>query len=356
MQHGARREEGGAVLIALLLIACLLIGLAAGFLARALTGEKKSGKAASAATSTMNTKAKAYSAPVSKAHSSVAVEAVAGSAGTTGAGAAAASFNAGRAMSHVAFLASKIGAREEGTPGEAAAATYLRSQLEALGYPVSVQEVPIAVGGRVTRNVIATLGGTERPARTIIVGAHMDSLGGPGANDNATGCAVALELARVLKSNNRQVPNIRFVFFGGGEAAAGGSPDDRHWGSRYFVANLAPADRNALAGMVQVDMVGAGDRFLATSTDQAKPTVKDMLLASGAGRGLTYMHESGMSDNEAFEKAGVPSVWVEFSEPTVRGKPSDVPSTVPAEHVAVTGAMLQEFFESYLTAQRVDQL
>lgn len=111
MQQGARREEGGAVLIALLLIVCLLLGLAAGFFARALTGEKKSGKASAAATSTVSTSTKAYAVPV---------ETVAGAAGTTGAGAAATSFNTDQAMTHVRYLASTIGVREEGTPGEAA--------------------------------------------------------------------------------------------------------------------------------------------------------------------------------------------------------------------------------------------
>jgi len=103
MQQGARREEGGAVLIALLLIVCLLLGLAAGFFARALTGEKKSGKASSAATSTVSTSTKAYTVPVE-----------------TVAGAAATSFNTDQAMTHVRYLASTIGVREEGTPGEAA--------------------------------------------------------------------------------------------------------------------------------------------------------------------------------------------------------------------------------------------
>jgi flagellar basal body-associated protein FliL len=103
MQQGARREEGGAVLIALLLIVCLLLGLAAGFFARALTGEKKSGKASAAATSTVSTSTKAYAVPVE-----------------TVAGAAATSFNTDQAMTHVRYLASTIGVREEGTPGEAA--------------------------------------------------------------------------------------------------------------------------------------------------------------------------------------------------------------------------------------------
>jgi hypothetical protein len=98
--------------------------------------------------------------------------------------------------------------------------------------------------------------------------------------------------------------------------------------------------------MISVDMVAAGDQFLANSTGAAKPTMKDFMVALGAGRGLRYRQESGMSDHEAFEKAGVPSVWLEYREPACYHQASDVPSAVPAEHVTAAGALLQEFFES----------
>lgn len=79
-------------------------------------------------------------------------------------------------------------------------------------------------------------------------------------------------------------------------------------------------------------------------------------MAVGAPRGMTYRKESGMSDHEAFEKAGFPSVWIEDREPSTYHQPTDVASGVPAGHVANVGAMLQELFESYLTPERVDQL
>lgn len=81
-----------------------------------------------------------------------------------------------------------------------------------------------------------------------MLGGHLDSFGGPGANENATGCAVLLELARVLKNNNKTVPNVQFIFFGGEEIATGASADDHHWGSRYFVTTMSETDRSGSGG------------------------------------------------------------------------------------------------------------
>jgi hypothetical protein len=80
--------------------------------------------------------------------------------------------------------------------------------------------------------------------------------------------------------------------------------------------------------------------------DQLAAIGYDFMVALGAGRGLRYRQESGMSDHEAFEKAGVPSVWLEYREPACYHQASDVPSAGTAEHVTAAGALLQEFFES----------
>jgi Zn-dependent M28 family amino/carboxypeptidase len=259
-------------------------------------------------------------------------------------------------MAHVSYLSQNIGVREEGTPGEASASTYIQQQLAALGYTVSTQSVPIAATGRTTQNVIARLPGTQRPARTIVLGAHMDSKNGPGANDNATGVAVLLELARVLKNNNRQAPALEFVFFGGEEISAGGSADQHHWGSRYFVNNLPAAERAAVAGMIAVDMVGTGKDFYANNMGLAPQTMRDFMLEAASGSGMVYRKESGMSDHEPFDRAGVPDVWLEYTGGNPYHEPGDNFASVDSTHVQTVGTILQQFFEGYLTPERVDQL
>jgi leucyl aminopeptidase len=81
-------------------------------------------------------------------------------------------------------------------------------------------------------NVIATLYGTEFPDSVCIVGAHYDDILNtgdpfsvcPGANDNASGVAAALELARVISKNNFSPQNtIEFIAFGAEELGLYGS-------------------------------------------------------------------------------------------------------------------------------------
>ncbi len=120
-------------------------------------------------------------------------------------------------MAHVAYLSQTIGAREQGTQGEAAAAAYVSSQLASYGLGVTSQQAPITFNGRTTTNVIARVPGRGGPGRVMVLGAHLDTKGGPGANDDATGVAVLLELARVTRNNEaRALPGVRLLRWRGG--------------------------------------------------------------------------------------------------------------------------------------------
>jgi hypothetical protein len=94
-------------------------------------------------------------------------------------------------------------------------ARYIETTLESYGYAVGRQS--FAVHGRPVRNIDATIEpATERSdPDVVVVGAHYDSVSGsPGANDNATGVAAVLELARLLADRNgRSGRRIRLVLF-----------------------------------------------------------------------------------------------------------------------------------------------
>jgi Zn-dependent M28 family amino/carboxypeptidase len=77
------------------------------------------------------------------------------------------------------------------------AADYITESLKSLGYEMS--EHRFQDNGRSYRNVIATVPGLHRPDERVVVLAHYDTVAGtPGADDNASGIAVLLEIARVL--------------------------------------------------------------------------------------------------------------------------------------------------------------
>jgi len=272
-------------------------------------------------------------------------------------------FDKAGAMSHVSYLADTIGQRVEATAGEGQAAQYIQDRLVEYGYSPVRQVVPIASAGGNSLNVIAALPGGQRPEFKIVVGAHMDTRNrsgpSPGGNDNATGCAVVLELARVLSSNRRNVPTVEFVFFGGEEIAEGGGQDNHHFGSRQYVAGLTPEARSSIRGMISVDMVGFGPSFLVRNMKKAPQTMVDLLLEYGRAKGLSYLADTGsfgMSDHEPFESAGIPSAWIEYrNDESIHG-PGDTSAHVDSSKVGNTGQFLQGFFEEYLTPERLSPL
>jgi hypothetical protein len=96
-----------------------------------------------------------------------------------------------------------------------AAAQFLESSLAAAGFPVERQgfEVWTPAGMRRTHNLIAELGGSAHPEEVVIIGAHYDSVEGtPGADDNASGAAAVLALARGF-AGGKPARTLRFLLF-----------------------------------------------------------------------------------------------------------------------------------------------
>ncbi|MBI3075525.1 MAG: M28 family peptidase, partial [Deltaproteobacteria bacterium] len=93
-----------------------------------------------------------------------------------------------------------------------AAAGYIERTLRELGFAVATQE--FQVQGRIAENLEVALRGASLPEEIVLVGGHYDSVyGSPGANDNATGTAAVLEVARLLKERTlpRTVRAVAFV-------------------------------------------------------------------------------------------------------------------------------------------------
>jgi Zn-dependent M28 family amino/carboxypeptidase len=119
---------------------------------------------------------------------------------------------ASRLSEHVTHLATTIGERNIHREGSLpATAEYLRNNLLHAGYAVAVQSYNVE--GHPVSNLEAWLVGSDGAAGAVVVGAHYDSVAGTvGADDNASGVAATLELARMLQGSKLR-RTIRFVLF-----------------------------------------------------------------------------------------------------------------------------------------------
>jgi Iap family predicted aminopeptidase len=202
-------------------------------------------------------------------------------------------------------------------------ATTLRQAIRAGGATVQVS-VNASSEQSTGANVVATRPGGPH---TVVVGAHMDSVAaGPGANDNGSGTAVVLELARVMAT--RPTPfTLTFVDFDAEEIGL--------IGSRNFVSQLSTEQQQAIVGMINLDMVGVGDRSLVGGTDQMVRLAQ--AAASQKGLSLGTMGEAGASDHASFMRAGIPSLFVYRSNDPNYHSPNDLAQYVDPANLQIAG-------------------
>lgn len=140
-----------------------------------------------------------------------------------------------------------VGPREVITSREHhdAVAAWIEAELRAAGY--EVRREPVEHGGYTADNIVAERAGTD-PSRLLLVGAHYDSVPeSPGADDNASGVAAMLSMARAA-ARVRTRASLRFVAFC--------FEEDGMVGSAAHVAGLDAAERERLVTAITLDMLG----------------------------------------------------------------------------------------------------
>ena len=152
---------------------------------------------------------------------------------------------------HVVTLATGIGERNVWQYAALQrAGDYIEAELRASGYAPSrqtfdVSRLPIS-------NIEGTLAGSTHPDDILVLGAHYDTVGGcPGANDNGTGIAALLELARRL-AGQRLARTVKFVAFVNEEPPFFQTPQ---MGSLVY-ARAARARGDRIVGMLALETMG----------------------------------------------------------------------------------------------------
>ena len=227
-------------------------------------------------------------------------------------------FSREKALEHLKVLAETIGPRPLGTAQEKAALTYFAEELAEIGCQVEWQPVAGGKGALGSSalntnsfNVIGRLPGTT--PREIIVGAHIDSASPeiPGANDDGSGVAAIIEVARVLAREPHDATLV-FVAFCGEESGL--------IGSNSFVEHY-PLENVAL--MLQLDMV-SDDSPLLLFVDTKKAQTPPWLVSASieAFHSLGYRNieypvffqslnsaiDGASSDHAPFLEKGIPAI------------------------------------------------
>jgi Zn-dependent M28 family amino/carboxypeptidase len=246
-------------------------------------------------------------------------------------------------------------------------AAYIERRLAGLGYAVRRQS--FAVGGTSVRNIEAMVE-PARSAPSLVVGAHYDSAGGaPGANDNATGVAALLEIARALRPlDGRARLRVRLVFFVNEEPPFFKTP---LMGSLVYAKALKRRGE-PVAGMIALETLGfysdaAGSQhyppllaafypdrgnfvaFVGTTGARGwvRRTVRDFRavarVPSEGGTAPALLQGIDWSDHWAFGQAGVPALMVTDTAPfryPYYHSPADTPDRVDYSRLARVAAAL----------------
>jgi Zn-dependent M28 family amino/carboxypeptidase len=232
------------------------------------------------------------------------------------------------------------------SPEARATAAWLVEQLKPAGYRVELQPI-----GDDQSNVIAQLG-TSGP--TVFVVAHYDHLGKqngaihPGANDNASGVAVALAVARSLAGTQHRVV---FLFTGAEEEGLVGA-------RAYVRSPMVPLAE--IRAVFNLDMVGR-NWFESTVNEPAKlagvglpgdPAIEQHAMAAAEAAGLTLISvepsmlaiigQSDRTDDWPFRDAGVFAVHFSTGLTDDYHRPNDTPDKLVPAQLVRTARFLRE--------------
>ena len=262
----------------------------------------------------------------------------------------------------VAYLASQeLGGRYPGTAGDSLASAYIVDQLRSLklkpvikvkheqgyyqdfNFTKHEQEIK-------THNILAVLPGKDKHLKHeyIVVGSHYDHLGmggqgsgsrrpdtlavHPGADDNASGDAVVLQLAKYFKQKGSP-RSIIFAFFGAEEQGLIGSKQFLEWMKKEDAQRInLPADKKDIVAMVNLDMVGRmRDSAMSVSGTGTSSAFKAMVEQVAEQNQLNVSCTPdgyGPSDHASFVAAEIPVLFLTTGGHMEYHTPDDMPPTL----------------------------
>lgn len=163
----------------------------------------------------------------------------------------------------------------------------------------------------INKNICAFVKGTQNNDTVVVFSAHYDHLGGigkktffPGANDNASGVSMLLNMVKYYSENPPKYRTI-FVFFAGEEAGL--------IGSKYFIDNNT-LDLTKIKFLVNLDLLGTGDDgIMVVNATEFKPQFEKIKKVNQDGNYVKEIKQRGKarnSDHYWFSEMGVPCFFI----------------------------------------------
>jgi Zn-dependent M28 family amino/carboxypeptidase len=280
-------------------------------------------------------------------------------------------------VDHVAYLADPgRQGRGPGSPGHDEAARYIADRFKAYGLVPAgsdggyFQSFSMPVGerreARTVANVVGVIPGTrpEWKDQSVMVTAHYDHLGlgwpdvhkgdegkvHPGADDNASGVAVMLELAHALAGAEKPSRTIVFVAFTGEEAGL--------LGSKYYVEHADRFPVRQIIGVINLDTVGRlGDQKLSVigtgTASEWQHIFRGASFVTGVeSRNIPEAMQA--SDQASFVQKGVPAVQIFTSAHADYHRPTDTVDRIDGPGLVKVATFVREGI-TYL-AERAEPL
>lgn len=273
---------------------------------------------------------------------------------------------------HVGLLASPEFAGRSGAGGRKAA-DYVIEHFRRLGleplfsdsFEQPIQGFGAPAGAVIGRNVGAVLRGSDPKLRDewVIVSAHYDHLGNhealyPGADDNASGVAMLLEVARCFASMEGAKRPRRSVAFVGFDLEERGL-----WGSTYF-AEHPPFPLDGLKLFITADMIGRSlggvcDEYVFVMGTEHAPDLRPCVDRAGSGLALTVgvvgsdLLLFDRSDYGPFRKRKIPYLFFSTGESDVYHTPEDRPETLDYPKLAEISTLIERVVEQAVSSDEL---
>ncbi|HEY3384262.1 MAG TPA: M20/M25/M40 family metallo-hydrolase [Vicinamibacterales bacterium] len=268
-------------------------------------------------------------------------------------------------LAHVAFLADAAPeGRGPGSGGHEAAAKYIAERFKAFGLAPGgadgsyFQPFTMPIGGpreeKRVSNVVGYIPGTkiEWKDQAVLVTAHYDHLGlgwpdvhkgdegkvHPGADDNASGVSVMLELAHTLAAGEKPSRSVVFIAFTGEEAGLAGS--------KYYAAHAGRFPLPKTIGVINLDTVGRlGEQRLSVLGTSTASEWQHIFRGASFVTGVESRNvpESVQaSDQVSFIQQGVPAVQIFTSAHADYHRPSDTPDKIDGPGLVKVATFVRE--------------